>query len=63
MKTVNVATTSDTATYYIDANGDIFESLDEAEVCGVLGKVIRDAFYVGTHEEMKNAAWAAYYSN
>lgn len=63
MKKVNVATTKNTATYYIDVFGDIFESIEEAEFCGLAGSVTRDAFYVGSKDEMKNAAWAAYHAN
>lgn len=57
MKTVNAATNQENTTeYYIDVYGDIFASKEEAEVCGIEGKVIVDGFYVGSAEEMKQAA-------
>ncbi len=48
MKIVNVATSEQTATFYIDQYEDIFDSRDEAEIAGaVIGTVTVDALYVG----------------
>lgn len=57
MKTVNAYTDADNTTdLYIDVYGDIFWTLEDAQIMGVAGKVIVDNFYVGTPEEMKKAA-------
>jgi hypothetical protein len=61
MKTVRAYENPDnTATYYIDIYGDIFDTQEDAEVFGVAGKVIVDGFFVGTIEEMRLAALDAY---
>lgn len=62
MKAVNVATGDNTATFFVDAEGDIFDTVEEAEVLGLAGTITRDALYVGSLDEMRQAALEAYNS-
>lgn len=61
MKTVNAYTTPEnTTTFWIDVEGDIFDNKEDAELIGIAGKVVVDCFYVGTLEQMKQAALEKY---
>jgi len=61
MKTVNASTTPENiAEFFIDVEGDIFESSVDAKVCGIAGKVIVDGFYPGTIQQMMQSALEKY---
>ncbi len=63
MKTVKAYTDKhNTATYYIDVYGDIFETLEEAELLGLDGVVIVDGFTVGCLDHMKKRALEKYHA-
>jgi hypothetical protein len=59
MKQINCATSSNTASYFIDQDGDILESLHDA-TSPVVAEVIVDGFYVGSADEMRKAALRKY---
>lgn len=61
MKTVEAYTDKDnTTTFYIDIYGDIFDTAEEAEFCGIAGRVVVDAFYVGSLSQMRASALEKY---
>ncbi len=62
MKTYNLTTTkdSDTATYYVDVEGDFLETKEDADLLGAVAEVIVDGFFVGSADEMKQAAHEKY---
>ena len=60
MKTVNAAKTENTATYYVDVYGDIFETESEARELGITGRIIVDALFVGSANDMRAAALRKY---
>ena len=49
-----------TATFFVDVYGDIFDTLEEAELLGLDGTVQVPSLYVGSLEEMRAAALAKY---
>ena len=49
-----------TADYYISTEGDIFDTQEEAEITGCIAKVIVHGMYVGSAEEMRQAALEKY---
>ena len=57
MKTINLSSNDNdnVANWYQDQFGDIFETMEEAEICGLSKKIITDAFYVGTMDEWKKS--------
>lgn len=61
MKTVKAHTKgAETTTYYIDSNNDIFGTREDAEICGVVGCVVVDAWHIGTLEDQANSALVKY---
>ncbi len=63
MKTVKAYTDKhNTATYYIDVFGDIFETLEDAELLGIDGVVVVDGFTVGSLDDMKKSALEKYHA-
>ena len=63
MKVVNAYTEDNTAVYFIDVYGDIFETEQEASILGIEGKVVVDGFFAGSSEDMKKSALRKYNSN
>ena len=49
-----------TADYYISTEGDIFDTQEEAEITGCIAKVIVHGMYVGSSDDMKQAALVKY---
>lgn len=60
MKIVNGATSENTATFFVDIEGDIFEHQVEASVCGIAGKIVVDSFFVGSLTDMMARALRIY---
>lgn len=64
MKTYNFATDqTNTAAYYVDQDGDFLETQAECELDGLgvcVAKVIVHGFYVGSADEMREAAHRKY---
>lgn len=63
MKTVNAAKNQEsTATYFVTNYGDIRETADDIiEDCEVIvGKVIVDSLYIGSADQMRQAALRKY---
>ena len=62
MKTINAATDqNNTASFFIDADGDIFDTLEEAsEVSSCVAEIVVDGLYVGSLDEMRAAALRKY---
>jgi hypothetical protein len=62
MEQINCTTpgnTDNVASYYIDAEGDVFESPADS-IEPITTEVIVDGFYVGSAEEMRKAALRKY---
>lgn len=61
MEKVNCATqTENVASFFVDVEGDIFDTLEAADVCGVVAEVVVDGFYVGSLDDIRAAALAKY---
>lgn len=63
MKTINAATDqNNTTNYYIDTDGDIHNTMTAATEFGpCVAKVVVDALFVGSAEEMEAAALRKYH--
>ncbi len=60
MKIVNGATAENTAVFFVDVEGDIFDTAEEAQACGLAGQVIVDSFFVGRLDDMRARALRIY---
>lgn len=61
MKNVNAATSQEnTATFYIDECGDIFDCRDDAGLLGLAGTVVVDGMFVGSLDDMRSSALRKY---
>ena len=44
-----------TSVWYLDIEGDLFATKEEAEICGIDQEIIADGFYVGSIEDWKKS--------
>ena len=63
MKTVNIATSENTATFFVDIHGDIHDHRADAVEMGLAGTVTVNALYVGSTDQQREAALEAYRVN
>lgn len=54
-KTIKITVSDNISTWYLDTEGDLFRTRDEAEVCGVATTVLADCWYPGSFDEWKKS--------